>query len=388
MKSPVGKNIVILGSTGSIGKRTLDVIRELGEGWKVVGLAAGSNWQALARQARQFLPAEVVISDERHYERLKDAVKDLPIKVSAGSAAVENLAELPASDFVVCAIVGARSILSVLRGIEAGKDIGLASKEALVLAGKLVMSRAKAKGVNLLAVDSEHSAVFQAMQAGRHEEINRIVLTASGGPFRDWTQDTIYNATLKEALNHPTWSMGKKITIDSATMMNKALEIIEAHYLFDLPGDKIEVLIHPESIVHSLVEFCDGSVMGQFSVPDMAIPIQLALTWPQRRPCIGRALNLAEIGQLNFYKPDFEKFPALRLAYEVADRGGTAGAVFNAANEQAVETFMAGNIKFGEIVEIIERVFQDHPWMENPSLDELLQADQWARNEVNQCLQK
>jgi 1-deoxy-D-xylulose-5-phosphate reductoisomerase len=382
----VGKGIVILGSTGSIGQRTLEVVQGLGEGWRVLGLAAGGNWEKLARQARQFLPRRIVISEPRFLDRLREAVKDLPMEVAAGPQAVAELAELPEAEFVVCAIVGSQSILSVLRAIEAGKDIGLASKEALVLAGRQVMSRARAKKVNLLPVDSEHSAVFQALQAGKPKEVDRIILTASGGPFRDWSKDKIRQATLTEALAHPTWAMGKKITIDSATMMNKALEIIEAHYLFDVPPEKIKVLVHPESIVHSLVEFCDGSVIGQFSVPDMAIPIQLALTWPQRRDGIGKGLNLAKIGQLNFFEPDFGKFPALRLAYEVAEKGGSAGAVLNAANEQAVEAFIAGKIKFGEIVDMIECVLGRHNLIADPTLDDLLGADQWARNEVIECL--
>jgi len=359
----------------------------LGEGWRVVGLAAGANWQKLADQARQFRPGHVVISDARYYEPLKEALKDLPIQVSAGNSAVEDLASLPEANFVLCAIVGAQSLLSVLRAIDSGKEVGLASKEALVLAGDQVMSRARAKGVPILPVDSEHSAVFQALQAGRQQDVRRIILTASGGPFRNWKVQDIQSATLDQALAHPTWAMGRKITIDSATMMNKSLEIIEAHHLFDASADKIDIVVHPESIVHSLVEYCDGSVIGQLSVPDMAIPIQLALTWPERKGCIGQGLDLTTIGRLNFYKPDFEKFPALRLAYDVVRRGGTAGAVLNAANEQAVDIFIKGRIKFGKIVEMIERVLADHTWVAKPSLEQLIQADQWARNEVNRCLQ-
>jgi len=384
----VGKNIVILGSTGSIGKRALDVVDGLGDAYRVVGLAAGTNWQELADQARRLLPRRVVISDPRYEERLRDAVKDLPVEVGSGDQALEELSALPEADFVLCAIVGAQSIRSVLCAVEAGKDIGLASKEALVLAGTLVMSRVREKGVRLLPVDSEHSAVFQSLQSGRSGEVRKIILTASGGPFRDWPAEKIRTATLDQALEHPTWSMGRKITIDSATMMNKALEIIEAHYLFDVPADTIGVLIHPESIVHSLVEFCDGSVVGQCSVPDMAIPIQLAMTWPERKPGLGKPLNLAEIGRLTFFEPDFEKFPALRLAYQVAAKGGSAGAVFNAANEKAVEAFVAGKIKFGEIVDIIERIFDNHLWMAHPGLEDLIQADRWARNEVNEWLRK
>ncbi len=352
----------------------------------MVGLAAGENWQELAKQARKFLPRYVAIANPRYLELLRNALKDLPVEVSAGDNAVRDLSELPEADFVLCAIMGAQSISSVLRAIDAGKDVGLASKEALVLAGEQVMSRAREKGVKLLPVDSEHSAIFQSLEAGRQEEVNRIILTASGGPFRSWTKEDIHNATLEQALNHPTWAMGKKITIDSASMMNKALEIIEAKYLFDTSADAIEVVVHPESIVHSLVEFCDGAVIGQFSIPDMAIPIQYALTWPERKECIGRRLNLTEICQLSFYKPDYEKFPALRLAYEVASRGGTCGAVFNAANERSVEYFMSAKLKFGEIIELVEKVLTNHDWISKPCLEELLQADQWARDEVDKCI--
>jgi 1-deoxy-D-xylulose-5-phosphate reductoisomerase len=381
------KNIVVLGSTGSIGKRTLDVASALGDECHIEGLAAGRNWQELAKQARRFLPKHVAIADEQYYDLLKSALKDLPIEVSAGENAVQSLAELSEVNFVLCAIVGAQSILSVLKAIDAGKTVGLASKEALVLAGQEVMAKAREKHVHILPVDSEHSAVFQCLLAGEKQEVHRIILTASGGPFRDWPREKIYNASLEQALNHPTWSMGKKITIDSATMMNKALEIIEAKHLFDTPVDTIEVVIHPESIIHSLVEYCDGAMIGQFSLPDMALPIQYALTWPERREGINRRLNLADIGKLNFYKPDYSKFPALRLAYEVAARGGTCGAVFNAANEKAVEFFLAGKIKFGEITELVEKVLTNHKWISKPGLEELLQADQWAREEVIRCTQ-
>ncbi len=334
------------------------------------------------------MPRRVAIADEKNLTALKESLADLPIEVSGGEAAVESLAESPEADFVICAIVGARSILPVLRGIEAGKDIGLASKEALVLAGEKVISRAKEKHVHILPVDSEHSAIFQCLQGGRRSEVRRIFLTASGGPFRSWDKERIRRATVEEALNHPTWSMGRKITIDSATMMNKALEIIEAKYLFDVSVDTIDVVIHPESIVHSLVEFCDGSVIGQFSNPDMALPIQYALTWPERREGISKRLDLTEIGHLSFYKPDFDRFPSLRLAYEVASRGGTSGAVFNAANEEAVEAFLAGKIVFGEITEMVERVLSSHRVIGKPELTDLLESDRWARNEVNKCIRK
>lgn len=384
----MGKRIVILGSTGSIGKRTIDVVRSLGSDWKIAGLAAGSNWQLLSEQAREVLPQRVVISEEENYSRLCDSLRDLPIEVSCGSGEVEDLAGMDEADFVLCAIVGSQSIASVFRAIEAGHDIGIASKEALVLAGQQVMSRAREKGIAFLPVDSEHSAIFQSLQAGRRDEVHRIILTASGGPFREWPAERVREASLEEALSHPTWSMGKKITIDSATMMNKALETIEAHYLFDIGPAKIDVLIHPESIVHSLVEFCDGSTIGQFSVPDMALPIEYALTWPERKRCVGERLDLAKAGKLHFYEPDFEKFPALKLAYQVAEKGGTAGAVFNAANEMAVEIFIQGRIIFGKITELVDNVLNKHKWKANPSLEELFEADRWARKEVVECMNR
>ncbi len=382
------KRIVILGSTGSIGKRTIDVVRTLGSDWKIVGLAAGSNWKLLSEQARAILPDRVVIAQNENYSELRSSLRDLPIEVSCGTSEVEDLAGMDEADFVLCAIVGSQSISSVLRAIDAGHDIGIASKEALVLAGQQVMSRAREKGIAFLPVDSEHSAIFQSMRAGNRSEVHRIILTASGGPFRDWPAEKVRKASLKEALSHPTWSMGEKITIDSATMMNKALEIIEAHYLFEIEPDKISVLVHPESIVHSLVEFSDGSTIGQCSIPDMALPIEYALTWPERRQCVGERLDLARVGRLNFYEPDFEKFPAIRLAYQVAEKGGTAGAVFNAANEMAVDIFIQGRIIFGKITELVDKVLNKHEWKANPSLEELLEADRWARNEVIECMNR
>ncbi len=378
----MGKRVIILGSTGSIGSRAIDVIRALGAGWEIVGLAAGSNWKKLAEQAREFEPKRVVIADHRYHKELADCLCDLPIEVFSGEEQVEALAGMEGADFVICAIMGAKSIKSVIRAIRSGYDIGFASKESLVLAGKQIMLLARERGIRLLPVDSEHSAIFQAMQAGKQEEVERIILTASGGAFRDWPVEKMKEATLKEALEHPTWSMGTKITVDSATMINKALEIIEAHYLFDIDVSRIEVLIHPESIAHSFVEFCDGSVIGQFSVPDMAMPIQYALTWPERRVCIINRLDLSSVGRLHFYGPDFSKFPALKLGYEVARAGGTAGAVFNAANEQAVDMFISGKIKFGRIVELIEEVLDRHKFKSNPELDELFELDKWARREV------
>ncbi len=378
----MGKRVIILGSTGSIGTRAIDVIRSLGSDWKIVGLAAGSNWSKLAEQAREFKPKKVVIANEKYHTQLSEAIASLPTEILSGEENVHNLASMPDADFVICAITGAKSITSVINAINAGHDIGFASKEALVLAGKQIMTLVKQKNINMMPIDSEHSAIFQAMQAGSKNEVEKIILTASGGPFRDWDKEKMQNATLKQALAHPTWAMGTKITVDSATMANKALELIEAHYLFDIDASQIDIVIHPESIVHSFVEFCDGSVIAQLSVPDMAMPIQYALTWPERKKCICNRLDLSAVGRLNFHSPDFDKFPVLKLGYEVAKTGGTAGAVFNASNEQAVELFIKGQIKFGEIIDLVKNVLDKHKFNPEPELEELFEIDKWAREEV------
>lgn len=381
-----GKTIVILGSTGSIGSRALDVISSLGPDWHVAGLSAGSNWRTLAEQARKFLPRLVAISDERHYEPLKAELKDTPVDVTAGANAVEQMAAMAEADITLCAIVGSASIGPAFAAARSGKVLALASKEALVVTGDLLLEAAREAGATIIPVDSEHSAVFQAIQAGRTDQVQTITLTASGGPFLNWPIEKIKAATLEEALNHPTWSMGKKITIDSATMMNKALEIIEAHHLFNLPAEHIKVLIHPESIVHCLVEFVDGVMIGQLSEPDMAIPIQYALTWPDRQPGIAQPLNLGKIGRLTFIEPDREKFPAIDLAFSVVELGGSAPAVLNAANEQAVDCFINARISFGQIVELTRRVLLRHNYKFAPDLDELLAIDRWAREEVIRCM--
>ncbi len=382
------KRIVILGSTGSIGRRAIDVIESLGDEYRIVGLAAGGNWKALADQARRVLPDVIAIADEKNYMKLKEEIVGVPIEVRAGKDAVIDLAGWSGADFILCAIPGAESIFSVLRAIDTGHNIGLASKEALVLAGSIVMEKAREKGVHILPVDSEHSAIFQSMQAGRREEINKIILTGTGGPFRDWPTDKIKHASLDQALAHPKWSMGRKVTIDSATMMNKALELIEAHHLFEISIDKIEILIHPEAIVHSLVEFCDGSQIAQLSMPDMAIPIAYTITWPERKYLMNiiRQLNLADVGKLSFYRPDTDKFPAIRLAYQVGRESGTAPAVFNAANEEAIKLFIERKIDFGQITELTERILNQHQKISKPNIQQLLEADTWARRKIAECV--
>jgi len=375
----MAKQIAILGSTGSIGKNALRVIDSLGPQYQVAALSAHSNVQLLAEQARQYKPRFIAITNPDYAEQLGELVGDLEAEILAGPGGLTAIAELQKVDTVLTAVVGAAGAAA-----RKGKRIAVANKEPLVIAGELLVKEAKKNGGTILPVDSEHSAVFQAMRSGSPEEVNKIILTASGGPFREASVEDIRNVTLEQALAHPVWAMGPKITVDSATMMNKALEMIEAHWLFEMPVEKIDVLIHPESIVHSLVEFVDGSVIAQLGEPDMCLPIQYALTYPARVAGIAKDLRLEEIGRLTFERPNLETFRALSLGYEVARAGGTAAVVFNAANEAAVKEFLAGRIKFVNIVELIEHCLNKHNVRTNVSLEELLEADAWARTEVTE----
>ena len=378
------KQIAILGSTGSIGKNALRVIDSLGPQYEVVALSAHSNVELLAEQARRYRPEFVAITNSDYTEQLRGFIGDLDIEILAGPDGLIEIAELQEVDVLLTAVVGAVGLPAVFAAGRKGKRLAIANKEPLVIAGELLRKEIEKNGGMILPVDSEHSAVFQAMQSGSKEEINKIILTASGGPFRQATAEDIRNVTLEQALAHPVWDMGPKITIDSATMMNKAFEIIEARWLFDIPVEKIEVLIHPESIVHSIVEFVDGSMIAQLGEPDMCLPIQYALTYPARVAGIARALRLEEIGTLTFEKPNLQTFRALSLGYEVVRAGGTAPVVFNAANEAAVEEFLAGRIKFVNIVEIIENCLNRHNVKATVSLEEVLEADAWARREVTE----
>ena len=378
------KKIAILGSTGSIGKNALRVIDSLGPQYEVVALSAHSNVELLAEQARRYRPEFVAITNSDYTEQLRGFIGDLDIEILAGPDGLIEIAELQEVDVLLTAVVGAVGLPAVFAAGRKGKRLAIANKEPLVIAGELLRKEIEKNGGMILPVDSEHSAVFQAMQSGSKEEINKIILTASGGPFRQATAEDIRNVTLEQALAHPVWDMGPKITIDSATMMNKAFEIIEARWLFDIPVEKIEVLIHPESIVHSIVEFVDGSMIAQLGEPDMCLPIQYALTYPARVAGIARALRLEEIGKLTFEKPNLQTFRALSLGYEVVRAGGTAPVVFNAANEAAVEEFLAGRIKFVNIVEIIENCLNRHNVKATVSLEEVLEADAWARREVTE----
>lgn len=382
------QRIAILGSTGSIGRNALRVIDALGPDYEVVALSAHSSVELLARQARRYKPRFVAVSSADHAEQLRTLMDGEDADVLVGPESLTELAQSEKIDTVVTAVVGAAGLPSALAAARCGKRLAIANKEPLVIAGELLTQIAREHGSTLLPVDSEHSAVFQAMQSGTTSQVRKIILTGSGGPFRGANRRELQDVTLEQALSHPTWQMGPKITIDSATMMNKALEIIEARWLFDVPVDRIEVLIHPESIVHSLVEFVDGSVIAQLGQPDMCLPIQYALTYPQRVAGLSEPLRLEEVGCLHFEKPEPRTFRALTLAYEVARTGGAAPVVFNAANEAAVDAFLAGRIRFVEIMELIECCLNEHKVERNAvSVEELLAADAWARRHVETQLE-
>ncbi len=382
----MAKRIAILGSTGSIGRSALRVVDALGPDYEIVALTAHSNVELLAAQARKYRPRFVAVTNADSEGPISELIGDLDAEILAGPDSLVEIARLSDVDIVLTAVVGAAGLPAVLAAAGQGKRLAIANKEPLVIAGELLTKAARESGGTILPVDSEHSAIFQSMQAGSAHEVNKIILTSSGGPFRQTSIDEIQNVTVEQALSHPVWDMGPKITIDSATMMNKALEVIEARWLFDIAVDRIEVLIHPESIVHSLVEFVDGSVMAMLGEPDMCLPIQYALTYPERLAGIAGHVRLDEIGTLTFEKPDLPMFRALSLGYEVARTGGSAPVVFNAANEAAVQEFLAGRIKFVNIVELIERCLNKHNVKACVSLEELLEADAWARKEVIECL--
>lgn len=376
--------MIILGSTGSVGRNALDVVAAMLDDWQVVGLAAGTRARDLAEQANRFRPQALAIARRDQASRLDAALTYSPRVFSGPDALTQMISEV-SCDCVVAAVVGTEGLQAVVRAVELGRRVALANKEALVAAGSVLVPLAERSGAALIPVDSEHSAIFQALHAGRRGDVLRVYLTASGGPFRTWSAEAMEDITVEDALQHPTWSMGPKITIDSATMMNKALEIVEARWLFNLREDQIRVVVHPESIIHSLVEFCDGSFIAQLGAPDMRTPIQYALTYPARRPGPSQRLDLFELRQLTFHPPDPERFPALRLGHQVAARGGTAGAVLNAANEAAVQLFREGTIRFQDITRLTEHAVQRHDFRAAPTLDDLLAADRWARQEVARC---
>ncbi len=378
------KNVVLLGSTGSIGTSTLKVADDLPDRIRIVGLAAGNNASLLLEQTRRFEPEAISLNDPAGAGDLRKLFGVGP-RVLAGAEGLLQLATLPSADIVLIAIVGTAGLRPALAAIRAGKDIAVASKEILVMAGEIVMREARKHGVRVLAVDSEHSAIFQCLDGKPVESVRRLWLTASGGPFRDaaeWPQERFREITVERALRHPSWVMGRKITIDSATLFNKGLEMIEARWLFGIGMDRVEVLVHPQSVVHSMVEFVDGSVLAQLSTPDMCLPIQYALTYPDRVPSERVQTDFAKLGALTFETPDAERFPALRLARRAGEVGGTLPAVLNAANEVAVEAFCEGKLRFPQISETVARVMDAHPVTADPSLDEILAADAWARAEA------
>ncbi len=376
-------NVAILGSTGSIGCSTLEVIAALPDRLATYAITAHSRIGQAVQQAHRHRPRWLVATNPSQAEPVSQWQLPPETQVLVGEAAVEQIARDPEVAIVVAAIVGSAGLRGTWAAIEAGKRVALANKETMVVAGPLVMGLAAERGATILPVDSEHSAIFQLLAAGRREQVKRVILTASGGPFRRYTAEQMRRVTVAEALEHPTWEMGPKITVDSATMMNKALEIVEARWLFGLSPDQIQVVIHPQSIVHSLVEFQDGSVVAQLSPPDMKLPIQYALTYPDRVPGIATPLDWGQAYQLDFEPPDPERFPALRLGDEVARRGGTSGVVMNAANEAAVQEFLNGRLQFHEIVPASQAILEHHHFDPNPTLSELLRLDRWARQEVS-----
>ncbi|MCD6459775.1 1-deoxy-D-xylulose-5-phosphate reductoisomerase [bacterium] len=374
------KKITILGSTGSIGTNTLRVVDSLPARFEIIGLCANSNVELLIGQCHRYKPKMVAIKDEKCLSILKKEISS-DIKVVSSDEGIIDVATHPDNDLVVSAIVGSAGLYPTYRAIEQGIDIALANKEALVMAGDIIMAKAKEKNVNIIPVDSEHSAIFQCLASQKNKWVNRLLLTASGGPFLHTPKDDFSKVTVVQALAHPKWSMGKKISIDSATMMNKGLELIEAIKLFSVPADKISVIIHPESIIHSMVEYIDGSYIAQMNVTDMTIPIQYALTYPEREKGeLFRKIDFFKLKQLNFFKPDFDKFICLRLAYEAAEVGHSMPAVLNAANEQAVKLFLQEKIKFVDIPYIIEKVMSTHQIEKHPSIDDLINIDNWARD--------
>ena len=376
------KNVSILGSTGSIGRQSLDIISRL-ENVQVAALTAGTNAQLMAEQCRQFRPVLAVMATKAAAEELRELIKDLPTRINWGEEGLIEAATLEDVDCVITAVVGMVGLKPTLAAIRAGKRIGLAHKETLVCAGELVMAEAKKYGTEIIPVDSEHSAIFQClMGCNDRKEVKRILLTCSGGPFYGKTKEELGVVTKADALRHPNWKMGAKITIDCATLMNKGLEVIEAMRLYDMPLERVDVLIHRQSIVHSMVEFVDGAVMAPLGSPDMRLPIQLAMTYPERTSCPAPALDLTTCGALTFTHPDMEAFPCLKLARDCAKRGGTACPAMNGANEEAVAMFLNDEIGFYDIYDLVSRAVEAVPFIQNPNLEQILEADRLAREAV------
>ena len=374
------KKLTVLGSTGSIGVNTLNIIRNNADKYIVVALAAGRNVDLLHKQIVEFEPQFVAVENENLAEKLQDLLGSASgPEILYGSDGYRRVAAANEADMVVSALAGAAGLLPSLAAIEAGKDIALANKEAMVMAGELLTKRAQVRGSRILPVDSEHSAIFQCLLGHRRQDIRRIILTASGGPFFHLPAEELRNVTPAQAFIHPNWIMGEKITIDSASMMNKGLEVIEAKWLFDVEFDNIDILVHPQSIVHSLVEYIDGSLIAQLGMPDMKLPIAYALSFPERMPSMDLPLNLLTVGPLEFFPPDFDKFPNMKLAYEAGRQGGTMPAVLNAANEVAVQAFIEKRIRFPQITDVIEAALSRHSIDKIVTVEDVLRADIWAR---------
>ena len=372
------KKIAILGSTGSIGTQTLDVVREHSDELQVVALAAGSNKERLKEQIKEFHPKLVSLSDEKKARELKEELAGEQVEVVCGMEGLIEVAGADSADVVVTAVVGMMGILPTMEAIKKGKDIALANKETLVTAGHLIIPMAKEYGVSILPVDSEHSAIFQSLQGEPKAALDKILLTASGGPFRGKSAEFLETVTLEDALNHPNWSMGPKITIDSSTMVNKGLEVMEAKWLFGVDYSQIEVVIQPQSIIHSMVQYVDGAIIAQLGTPDMRVPIEYALFYPERRSLSGDRLDFSKLSQITFEKPDYKVFRGLSLAIEAGKTGGTMPTVFNAANERAVAKFLKGEIKYTDIVRSIEKCMDAHKVSAHPDLEEILATEQWV----------
>ena len=379
------KHLSILGSTGSIGTQTLDIVRQFPDEFKVVGLTANRNSDLLLKQIKEFKPKAVAIMDKSKADGLLNFSS---CQVYSGIEGLNKIAALNEADTVVNALVGSAGIEPTYNAIKGKKNIALANKEALVAAGSVIMEEVKKNNINLMPIDSEHSAIFQCLNGKNIKEVNKITITCSGGPFKNHTRQQLENATAQDALKHPTWSMGNKITIDSATLMNKGFEVIEAHWLYGIGYEKIKVVIHPQSIVHSLVEFVDKSVIAQLGMPDMKIPIQYALTYPKRLESSNPQLDLPKIKALEFKEPDFEMFPCLKYAYEAGTAGGTLPAAMNAANEAAVYAFLNGKIRFLDIQRLIRRMMDSHTLIKNPSLKDILESDKKTREEIKNIIEE
>jgi 1-deoxy-D-xylulose-5-phosphate reductoisomerase len=380
------KRVVILGATGSIGESALKVAQDIPERMEIVGLAAKSNAQKLAAAANEVRPESVCLVEETQLDLLRKALHYKP-RIFSGEAGLIEIVSVTDADIVLVAIVGTGGLRPALAAIAAGKDLAVASKEILVMAGEIVMREAREKNVHVLPVDSEHNAIFQCLEGKQSSDVRRIILTASGGPFRETSRAGFDSITPEQALKHPTWNMGPKITIDSATLFNKGLEMIEAHWLFGVKMKRVEVVIHPQSIVHSMVEFTDGSTLAQLSYSNMCFPIQYAVTWPDRVPNSLPPLDFSKLSKLEFSTPRYDDFPALNLARRAGETGGTLPAVMNAANEIAVAAFLDRKVRFPEIWRIVEQVMNEHTPVAHPDLDAILGADQWAREQARQCVQ-